>query len=49
MDLALRILSDVFCVATGWYISVLRDKIKRKKQFDGSCRGGNKTDDRTNG
>lgn len=29
MNLALRILSDVFCVALGCYISVLRDKNKR--------------------
>lgn len=29
MDLVLRIISDVFCVALGCYISVLRDKNKR--------------------
>lgn len=29
MDLALRILSDVFCIALGCYISVLRDKNKQ--------------------
>lgn len=32
MNLALRILSDVFCIALGCYISVLRDKNKRLKK-----------------